>query len=96
MTGEYRRQADVIEFWRAVELFSPQQVPKVDRFDSLEPVEEVAAEIPLPWMFCRQLRQPLRRKGNERQYIVYLGVYRIDEVWTAVDGILDPGAENYD
>ncbi|MGW0024433.1 AAA domain-containing protein [Rhodococcus sp. NPDC003383] len=96
MTGEYRRQADVIEFWRAVELFSPQQVPKVDRFDSLEPVEEMAAEIPLPWMFCRRLRQPLRRKGNERQYIVYLGVYRIDEVWTAVDGILDPGAENYD
>ncbi|MFD6894081.1 hypothetical protein ACFWB0_05955 [Rhodococcus sp. NPDC060086] len=40
MDTEYRRQGDVIEFWRAVELFSPQQVPKVDKFDTLSRVEK--------------------------------------------------------
>ncbi|MGN5239372.1 DEAD/DEAH box helicase [Rhodococcus sp. SJ-3] len=96
MDTEYRRQGDVIEFWRAVELFSPQQVPKVDRFDALSPVEKVTHRDLLPWEHGHRLRLPPGRAGYERQHIVYFGVYRVDQVWSAVDEILTPGDENYD
>lgn len=99
MGGGRGLKADVIEFWRAVELFSPQKVPPVDRFDAREPVEAVSsgpAKAPLPWELGHRLHEPPRRRGYERQHIVYLGVYRIDDVWVAVDHILDPGTENFD
>ncbi|TCN55888.1 AAA domain-containing protein [Rhodococcus sp. SMB37] len=96
MDAEYHRQGGIIEFWRAVELFSPQQVPKVDKFDTLSPVEKVTPRDLLPWEHGHRLRISPRRAGYERQHIVYFGVYRIDDVWSAVDEILAPGEENYD
>lgn len=95
MGGDSRAKADIVAFWRAVELFSPQAVPKVDRFDTYAPVEAVKAGNPLPWETGHRLATPARR-GYERRHVVYLGVYRIDDVWVAVDGILDPGTENFD
>ncbi|MGW6694942.1 DEAD/DEAH box helicase [Rhodococcus sp. NPDC054953] len=95
MGGEYRAKADIVAFWRAIELFSPQTVPKVDRFDTYAPVEAVTANAPLPWEPGHRLSAPPRR-GYERRHVLYLGVYRIDDVWVAVDGILDPGTENFD
>lgn len=50
----------------------------------------------LPWEHGHRLRISPRRAGYERQHIVYFGVYRIDDVWSAVDEILAPGEENYD
>ncbi|EME22366.1 DEAD/DEAH box helicase [Rhodococcus triatomae] len=83
-------------FWRAIELFSPQTVPKVDRFDAYAPVEKVVTGTPLPWETGHRLQAKPVRRGYARQHVVYVGVYRIDEVWVAVDGILDPGTENFD
>ncbi|WP_213574899.1 DEAD/DEAH box helicase [Rhodococcus sp. USK13] len=83
-------------FWRAIELFSPQTVPMVDRFDTHAPVEKVTDGKPLPWEAGHRLRGKSTRRGYQRQHILYLGVYRIDDVWMAVDDILDPGTENFD
>lgn len=46
MSGERERRAAVVEYWRAVELFSPQKVPTVS---SRERVYEVAVDRALPW-----------------------------------------------
>ncbi|MFZ2529738.1 MAG: AAA domain-containing protein [Rhodococcus sp. (in: high G+C Gram-positive bacteria)] len=93
--GDCKAKADIVAFWRAIELFSPQTVPKVDRFDAHTPVEVVRSGAPLPWETGHRLSAPSRR-GYERQHVVYVGVYRIDDVWVAVDGILDPSTENFD
>ena len=40
---------DVLAFWHAVELLSPQAVPRPDPADSLEPVFQALKGQPLPW-----------------------------------------------
>lgn len=73
--GERQRAAGVVRFWRAVELFSPQQVPAV------RPAEQVFAvrpDRPLPW----EARSPLpaARPGHVWQHTVYCGVFAVERV----------------
>ncbi|WP_172671013.1 AAA domain-containing protein [Rhodococcus sp. RD6.2] len=96
VSGDWNSKADIVAFWRAVELFSPQTVPKVDRLDTQAPVEKVSTGSPLPWETGHRLAAKPPRRGFQRRHVVYLGVYRIDDVWVAVDHILDPGTENFD
>ena len=96
VSAEHRRQAAVIEFWRAVELFSPQSVPKIDRYSDLSPVDTMTPGGLLPWEEGHRLHRSPRRPGYERQHILYLGVYPIDAAWIAIDDLLIPGEENYD
>ncbi|WP_137876351.1 DEAD/DEAH box helicase [Rhodococcus sp. Q] len=97
MGAESTAKADIVAFWRAIELFSPQTVPRIDRFDTLSPVEDVTdPRVRLPWEPGHDQQKRPIRLGFERRHVVYVGVYRIDEVWVAVDDILDPGTENFD
>ncbi|WP_405584933.1 DEAD/DEAH box helicase [Streptomyces sp. NBC_01190] len=73
--GERRRMADVVRFWRAVELFSPQKVPAV------RPQEQVFAVRPgrpLPWEDPTEL--PALRPRHTWQHTVYCGVFPVDRV----------------
>lgn len=96
MIRDDNRAIDVVRFWRAIELFSPQSVPKPDPTEPNFPVELIRDDRPLPWECGHRLHAPPTRKGFTRRHTIYLGIYRIDDVWKSLDGILDPGAENFD
>ncbi|WP_369363647.1 DEAD/DEAH box helicase [Streptomyces sp. CG4] len=75
VSGEERRRADVVRFWRAVELFSPQKVPAVRPDDQ---VFAVRPDRPLPWQDGTRL-PPLRSK-HTWQHTIYCGVFPIERV----------------
>ncbi|MFL1430356.1 MULTISPECIES: DEAD/DEAH box helicase [unclassified Nocardiopsis] len=84
MAGGDRERARIVDFWRAVELFEPQKVDRVD-LRSGTPVAEVEPGLPLPW-------EPGSTLGNKRpprntvwRHTVYLGVFSTVET----DAVLD-------
>lgn len=77
MSGERGRRAAVVEYWRAVELFSPQKVPTVS---SRERVYEVAVDRALPWEDGHPVRSLPLDPGYVRQHIVYGGCFALADV----------------
>lgn len=73
--GERRRMAEVVRFWRAVELFSPQKVPDVRPRDQVVAVKQ---GVPLPWEEGGGLPRP--RKDCVWQHTVYCGVFPVERV----------------
>jgi hypothetical protein len=77
MRGERERRAAVVEYWRAVELFSPQKVPAVSL---REQVYEVAADRALPWEDGHPVRSLPLEPGYAWQHIVYGGCFALTDV----------------
>jgi hypothetical protein len=76
--GELCRPVDVLAYWRSVELFSPQPIPKsrdarVRDFDVQHLVEGV-----LPWHDDRLLGDERLRASRTLQHDVFVGVYSLD------------------
>ncbi|WP_156959889.1 hypothetical protein [Nocardia sp. BMG51109] len=93
--NERRRRAAVVRYWRAVELFSPQQIDSVDAQKNMYPADYGK---PLSWEPGHAIeRKPLER-GKVWQHTVYAGVFdiaKMREVVRQVFGI-DETDENYD
>src|SRR5215475_6743554 len=87
------RRAEVVAFWRTVEMFSPQKVDKVSRERRVFAVERGQ---PLPWEPGHELAG---RKLNSKQawrHVVYLGIYRLDEVFEALSRVFEPDEDSFD
>lgn len=93
---------DVLAFWRAIELFSPQQVPQLDeervyRVHSQGGEKEAqgAGKVELlPWEAGHHLAGEWLREGNAWQHHVYLGVYSLDDAFADLRAVLpDAGGE---
>lgn len=87
------RHADIVGFWRTVEMFSPQSVEKVDR---IERVFAVRQGQPLPW-------QPGHEVARERlddhltwRHVVYVGIYRLDAMFEVLAQAFEPDEESFD
>ena len=82
---------DVLAYWRAVELFSPQPVPGrgEDRVCELDGG-------PLPWEPGHPLAQEWIRSTNVWQHYVYVGVYSLDEAYTALRVALSDHGQDED
>ncbi|GAA2064252.1 AAA domain-containing protein [Catenulispora yoronensis] len=73
------RRARILEYWRAIEYFSPQKISKVDPERN---VFSVHAQRPLPWEagseLSRRPRSTLRRERETVwQHTVYAGVFEL-------------------
>ena len=70
----------ILEYWRAVELFSPQKVPKVDPRDKNTPIFRLDDDGLLPW----EAEHPLayRKPCRERvwRHTVFLGVHDLSRI----------------
>src|ERR1700733_3415805 len=77
--GKRRRggRADAVEFWRAVELFGPQDVPKVSEKKCVHVVDEPV----LPWQEGHRQRD--KKPGPEQawQHVVYCGIYSMGDAY---------------
>ncbi|WP_173161332.1 AAA domain-containing protein [Phytohabitans suffuscus] len=87
------KRAEIIEFWRTVEMFSPQSVEKVRRerlVFAVQPGE------PLPWEPDHEIaRRPLRSNQTWR-HVVYLGTYRLDAVFETISRFFEPDLDSFD
>lgn len=91
--GADARRAEVVRFWRTVEMFSPQGVEKVSR-ERL--VFAVRPGEPLPWEPGHELGRRKLRSNQTWRHVVYLGIYRLDAVFEILSRIFTPDQESFD
>jgi hypothetical protein len=80
-----------LAFWRAVELFSPQQVPTLEGERVWRVGED--GEVLLPWQAGHRLGGASLREGNAWQHHVYVGVYSLDRAFAELRAVLASGEE---
>lgn len=86
-------RAQVVEFWRTVEMFSPQKVDPPDRERKMFVARPGQ---PLPWEPDHELtRRPIEREQAWR-HTVYLGIYRRNEVFDVLSKVFEPDQDSYD
>jgi hypothetical protein len=80
--------AQIVRFWQAVEIFSPQQLPKLD---ARRHVSDIRPGKPMPWESGSHLRAA--RQGHVWRHEIFGGVYeltRVRDVLVALYGQDDP------
>jgi hypothetical protein len=74
-------------------MFSPQEVKKASR-EQL--IFTVLAGQPLPWEPDHELAQWKLRPNQAWRHTVYLGIYRLDEVFEVLSRVFSPDKDSYD
>lgn len=93
---ESSRQAgreQVLRFWRAVELFTPPDVPKVN---PKEHVDRADGSSPLPWEEGHRIRSVKLGQQQIWRHVVYGGVFSLDRVHEVLEEVFGPDEENFD
>ena len=70
--------ARILRFWKAVELFSPQKVPRLNPNSRNEPVLRFDGETPLPWHPSAWF--PLPAPDRTWRFTAYCGIYRLGRI----------------
>jgi hypothetical protein len=83
----------VIEFWRAVEMFSPPSIPAVR---PSQWIFDVTPEGPLPWEDGHQLRSKQLSKNQAWRHVVYVGTYPREAVFSALKKVFPPKPDSYE
>ena len=86
-------QGEILEFWRAVEMFSPPAIPPVR---PSERVFDVSPGEVLPWTAAHPFRRERLTKHQAWRHVVYLGVYAREEVFEALKSVFPVDAESYE
>ncbi|WP_431910706.1 AAA domain-containing protein [Micromonospora carbonacea] len=86
-------QAEVVKFWRTVEMFSPQRIERISQ-EGL--VFAALPGQPLPWETGHELSRWKLRPNQTWRHVVYLGIYRLDELFEVLSQLFGPGPESYD
>ncbi|MFF9567297.1 DEAD/DEAH box helicase [Streptomyces sp. NPDC014685] len=92
-SSERRRRADIVRYWRAVEMFSPQKVEKTSPPKGMYLVE---AGSPLPWEEGHPVRRRNPGRNMVRQHTVYCGVYPVASVRDVLLDVFGDSEEDHD
>ncbi|MFI6058145.1 DEAD/DEAH box helicase [Streptomyces sp. NPDC051286] len=92
-SSERRRRADIVRYWRAVEMFSPQKVEKTSPPKGMYPVESGR---PLPWEEGHPVRRRNPGRNMVRQHTVYCGVYPVASVRDVLLDVFGSSEEDHD
>ncbi|SEF11843.1 AAA domain-containing protein [Arthrobacter alpinus] len=91
MTRNLNQPSDPLNFWMAVEAFSPQNVPALSKSRGEIPyVADYSGHQPLPWE--ENSRWPASRAGFAWQHTVYVGVFDLESAW---DVLQPPTVEEF-
>ena len=96
MPNAVSRQApreQVLRFWRAVELFTPPEVPRVN---PKERVDRVDGSSSLPWEDGHRLHSVKLKQDQVWRHVVYGGVFSLDRVHDALEQVFGQDDENFD
>lgn len=91
--GADAKRAEIVEFWRIVEMFSPQNVEKVSRERQVFAVQPGR---PLPWEPDHELGQLQLKPHQAWRHVVYLGIYPLDEVFEVLSRVFPADQDSYD
>lgn len=83
----------VIEFWRAVEMFSPPAIPPA------RPAQQVFDLGPgelLPWNPGHAVQAMRLTKDQAWRHTVYVGLYPREAVFSALKGVFPPATDSYE
>jgi AAA domain len=86
-------QGEIIEFWRAVEMFSPPSIPAARPSQN---VFDVVLGEPLPWSTGHPLRRQRLRKHQTWRHIVYVGTYPREAVFSALRSVFPAAADSFE
>ncbi|UGY90783.1 hypothetical protein [Streptomyces gobiensis] len=91
--SERRRRADIVRYWQAVEMFSPQ---KVENVAPERRVYAVDGDRPLPWESRHRLRREEPGQGKVWQHTVYCGIHSIAAVRDVLLDVFGGSSEDHD
>jgi hypothetical protein len=87
-------QARILQYWKAIELFSPQKVPRVNPNNRKEPALRVAGRTPLPWDSSNWFPAPDR--DRQWRFTAYCGVYKQGRVRALLEKNFGRDRANFD
>ncbi|HEX6525732.1 MAG TPA: AAA domain-containing protein [Streptosporangiaceae bacterium] len=86
-------RAEVLRFWRAIELFAPQAVPDVNPREHVEDVEETGL---LPWEAGHPLRNLKLGENVVWRHTVYGGLFDLKKVRDLLEDAFGKDPESFD
>lgn len=89
-------KATIVDYWRAIELFLPQSVPKINNSLNGQPkVINALLDKPLPWeVKCQKKGESDSRGKNQHQ--VFCGIYKIKTVRDKLIEVFGKDPESFD
>ena len=93
---EVSHKVAILDYWRAVELFSPQNVPRAAPNDDTEPVFSAQEDVPLPWESVHPLRFRRTPPRTSQRFQVYCGIYRVEKVRSILEDKFGKDPESFD
>lgn len=84
---------EIIEFWRAVEMFSPPAIPQAR---PAQRVFDVAPGEPLPWNPGHPVQATQLTKDQAWRHTVYVGLYPREAVFSALKDVFPPAPDSYE
>lgn len=83
----------ILDFWRAVEMFSPQAIPRVR---PTETVFDLADGGPLPWDPSHPVQRIRLTKKQVWRHTVYVGVYPREAMFSALREVFPASPDSYE
>lgn len=94
--NEQSTSAAVLDYWKAVELFSPQSIPRPAPNDPVDPVFTVKPELPLPWEPVHAIQRRRLPPKTSRRFQVFCGVYPLEKIRVLLEEKLGADPETFD
>ena len=88
--------AAILDYWRAVEIFSPQNIPSVAPNEQSDPVFAASSLQPLPWEPAHTIFHRRPSKNESKRFMVYCGVLATSVVRTILEDKLGKDDESFD
>ncbi len=88
------REARILQFWEAVELFSPQKIPRLNPNHWKYPVFRAIGETPLPWHSSHWFRAA--EAGRKWRFTAYCGIYKQGRVSAFLERKFGRDAASFD
>src|ERR1700691_3634037 len=86
-------RADVLRFWRAVELFNPQAVPEISPHEYVEDVKQNGL---LPWEAGHPLGNIEHRDNQVWRHTIYGGLFDVEKVRDLLEDAFGKDPERFD
>lgn len=94
--SQSKEKAVILDYWRSIELFSPQTVPRAAPYDQKEPIFSVTENTLLPWDDGHGLKSRWPPAKMARRFLVYCGVFSLSKVTSVLEDKLGKDPEAFD